>query len=92
MSGLPYILMSSVVGFLAGAIIGAWFGVPGIAIGSIFILKDALKARNVEESRDDQLWTCPIIVRSCCPVVTDSQRTFLYQIFARTDAQGYCKT
>lgn len=35
MSGLPYILMSSVVGFLAVAIIGAWFGVPGIAIGSI---------------------------------------------------------
>lgn len=48
-----------------------------------------IKAGNVEESRDDQLWTYPIIVRSCCAVVTDSQRNFLYQIFARTDAQGH---
>ena len=40
-------------------------------------------------SHDEQFWICHIIVRSCCDVVTHSQRNFLYQIFARTDAQGH---
>lgn len=36
MSGLPYTLVSAVVGFLGGALIGAWLvGIPGISIGGI---------------------------------------------------------